>query len=135
MAKPNKTKEVYSYHPRTGEYTGPVEVKEGEEAPANSTEVKPNYPEGDEVLIFKDGKWIAVKADIFHLGETYREKRNAQLSGSDWSQLEDSKVDKKAWAEYRQALRDLPKQKEYPQKVEWPETPSSKPVEVKADKK
>jgi predicted metal-binding protein len=35
-----------------------------------------------------------------------RQYRNALLVQSDFSQLEDSPVDKEAWAEYRQQLRD-----------------------------
>jgi hypothetical protein len=42
--------------------------------------------------------------------EQIRLWRNAQLIGSDWTQVEDSPVDKTAWATYRQALRDLPAQ-------------------------
>jgi hypothetical protein len=37
--------------------------------------------------------------------------RNAQLAGSDWTQMPDSPLsdsDKQAWATYRQALRDFP---------------------------
>ena len=37
-----------------------------------------------------------------------RNKRNDLLARSDWTQLADAQVDKQAWAEYRQALRDLP---------------------------
>lgn len=40
--------------------------------------------------------------------EEIREARNGILKDTDWTQLEDSQVDKLAWAEYRQALRDLP---------------------------
>ncbi len=36
--------------------------------------------------------------------------RNAELAKSDWTQLPDAPVDKAAWADYRQALRDLPAQ-------------------------
>ena len=39
-----------------------------------------------------------------------RRWRNAELSSTDWTQLPDAPVDKDAWAEYRQALRDLPAQ-------------------------
>jgi hypothetical protein len=38
-----------------------------------------------------------------------RLERDARLSACDWTQLPDSVCDKKAWAIYRQALRDLPK--------------------------
>lgn len=36
--------------------------------------------------------------------------RNAVLAQTDWTQLPDSPADKQAWANYRQALRDLPQQ-------------------------
>lgn len=36
--------------------------------------------------------------------------RNAELARTDWTQLPDAPVDSRAWAEYRQALRDLPAQ-------------------------
>jgi hypothetical protein len=36
--------------------------------------------------------------------------RNAELARTDFTQLPDAPVDKEAWAEYRQALRDLPQQ-------------------------
>jgi len=45
-----------------------------------------------------------------HKWEQIRLWRNAQLMNSDWTQVEDSPVDKTAWATYRQALRDLPAQ-------------------------
>jgi len=37
-----------------------------------------------------------------------RRQRDALLVASDWSQLPDAPVDRQAWAEYRQALRDFP---------------------------
>lgn len=36
--------------------------------------------------------------------------RNAELARTDFTQLPDAPVNKEAWAEYRQALRDLPAQ-------------------------
>lgn len=36
--------------------------------------------------------------------------RNAELLRTDWTQLADVPVDKAAWANYRQSLRDLPAQ-------------------------
>lgn len=52
-----------------------------------------------------------------------RSRRNDLLAVSDWTQLADSPVDKAAWATYRQALRDITKQPDFPQEVAWPETP------------
>ena len=36
-----------------------------------------------------------------------RAERNNRLFASDWTQLQDSNVNKALWATYRQALRDL----------------------------
>ena len=36
--------------------------------------------------------------------------RNVELTMTDWTQLPDSPVDKLKWANYRQALRDIPQQ-------------------------
>jgi hypothetical protein len=55
--------------------------------------------------------------------EQIRLWRNAQLIGSDWTQVEDSPVDKAAWATYRQALRDLPAQAGIADAVEFPVAP------------
>ena len=50
-----------------------------------------------------------------------REKRDLLLQASDWTQLVDAPVDREAWADYRQALRDLPEQEGFPGDVVWPE--------------
>ena len=55
--------------------------------------------------------------------ERVRNWRNAELIKSDWTQVEDSPVDKAAWATYRQALRDLPASNVDPQKIELPTAP------------
>ena len=52
-----------------------------------------------------------------------RLKRNSFLSQSDWTQLEDSKENKEAWAEYRQELRDIPQTFSNPDSVIWPSKP------------
>jgi hypothetical protein len=56
--------------------------------------------------------------DLFHPGDTdvpdesyvtrMRLHRDRLLAESDWTQLEDAPVDRQAWADYRQALRDFP---------------------------
>ena len=55
--------------------------------------------------------------------EQVRENRNKRLSDCDWTQLVDAKVDKNAWATYRQALRDLPSSQGFPWNVTWPVKP------------
>lgn len=52
-----------------------------------------------------------------------RQKRNELLAACDWTQLTDAPVDSLAWANYRQALRDIPDQPGFPWNVVWPNTP------------
>lgn len=40
--------------------------------------------------------------------EQIRLWRNGELKATDWTQVEDAPVNKAAWAEYRQQLRELP---------------------------
>lgn len=57
---------------------------------------------------------------------TARNERNLKLTFSDWTQLEDAPLtaeQKKAWAAYRQSLRDVPDQAGFPDVIEWPEQP------------
>jgi len=53
-----------------------------------------------------------------------RDDRNSLLSQSDWTQVADAPVDKQAWADYRQALREIPDQAGFPWNVVWPEQPA-----------
>jgi hypothetical protein len=52
-----------------------------------------------------------------------REYRNQLLTASDWTQLPDAPVDREAWAAYRQALRDLPNNVNWPNLIadDWPQ--------------
>lgn len=52
-----------------------------------------------------------------------RDLRNNKLTATDWTQVADAPVDKAAWANYRQALRDIPSQDGFPWNVTWPESP------------
>lgn len=55
-----------------------------------------------------------------------RVRRDAMLRESDWTQLADAPVDRKAWAAYRQKLRDLTKTED-PAAVVWPAPPKGTP--------
>lgn len=49
--------------------------------------------------------------------------RNKKLQESDWTQSNDSPLteeQRSEWAIYRQKLRDITKQKTFPQKITWP---------------
>ena len=57
-------------------------------------------------------------------GERIRIRRNQLLAACDYTQLPDNNNPKKSeWATYRQALRDLPEQKGFPD-VEFPKDPN-----------
>ena len=49
--------------------------------------------------------------------------RNNLLQESDWTQTLDAPVDKVVWAAYRQQLRDVTSQPEFPQNIIWPIRP------------
>lgn len=91
-----------------------------------------NVSEGTPVL--QDGEWVqawnitdatakelAERAE--HQATQVRDERNQKLADSDWTQIADTPVDKQAWADYRQALRNVPQQEGFPWSVTWPERP------------
>ena len=55
--------------------------------------------------------------------KSVRADRNKRIADCDWTQVEDSPVDKAAWATYRQSLRDIPQQAGFPWEVQWPDMP------------
>jgi hypothetical protein len=82
-----------------------------------------------------DGVWtvsrIAVVKDQAQIDSenkqmaaSVRSDRDSKLANSDWTQVADAPVDKTAWANYRQALRDVPEQAGFPWEVIWPEQPA-----------
>ena len=83
-------------------------------------EPKPNefYEYGKECeLIFNEEMFM----------RSVRKKRNSLLGASDWTQLPDSPLNeeqKAAWAEYRQALRDIPNTGVLNANlIQWPQPP------------
>lgn len=55
--------------------------------------------------------------------KSVRASRDRLLADCDWTQVEDSPVNKAAWATYRQELRDLPAQTGFPWTFTWPAKP------------
>jgi hypothetical protein len=55
--------------------------------------------------------------------KSVRQQRTEKLKDSDWTQVADAPVDQAAWAEYRQALRDVTTQAGFPWTIEWPTQP------------
>ena len=59
------------------------------------------------------------------LAASIRAERDALLVQTDWTQLPDvPEPTREAWADYRQALRDIPQQEGFPHTVNWPEKPN-----------
>lgn len=52
-----------------------------------------------------------------------RQQRNQLLSDCDWTQLPDAPVPPAPWATYRQQLRDVTAQPNFPWEVVWPVAP------------
>jgi hypothetical protein len=59
-----------------------------------------------------------------------RWRRNGLLIDSDWTQIPDSPVDKQAWLEYRQQLRDLLSQNPDPRLIVFPNRPDQPVVDL-----
>ena len=57
-----------------------------------------------------------------------RQQRNQMLAASDWTQMPDTPLDaesKQAWADYRQALRDITDSMSDTDGVTWPAVPNA----------
>ena len=62
--------------------------------------------------------------DIDSLSSQARMQRNRLLAETDWTQMPDiSDKVRSSYAEYRQALRDIPQQDNFPLNIEWPKKP------------
>ena len=99
---------------------------------AQPTRYQTAYRDGVEQI---DGQWFtkysvadmdadAIAAKDAEQAKSMRETRNQKLKDCDWTQLVDSpEGNKLAWANYRQALRDVPKQTGFPWDIQWPDAP------------
>lgn len=97
-------------------------------AKLNSDHPEIRVYEGDSYSIVLGDKREAlldewVEASIVLSLDNLRNERNSRLAASDWTQNPDAPVDAKAWAKYRQDLRDLPATIEDPLNPVWPSKP------------
>jgi hypothetical protein len=90
----------------------------------------PERPSDDHEFDFILEQWVDTKTDDIRAQEALealRRERNIKLAMSDWTQLPDSPLNeeqKAAWAEYRQALRDIPNTGVFEQNlIQWPQPP------------
>jgi hypothetical protein len=75
--------------------------------------------------LYQDGQFIPSPPDTEAMARLARLQRNTLLADCDWTQLADAPVDDLAWAVYRQALRDVPNQPEFPLTIMWPVQPGA----------
>jgi hypothetical protein len=68
--------------------------------------------------------WQSDQSDrTINQAKDVRQQRTEKLKDSDWTQVADAPVDQAAWAEYRQALRDVTAQSGFPWTIVWPVQP------------
>lgn len=72
------------------------------------------------------GNTLEPADELYDTSFGIRAKRDALLAQSDWTQLSDvSLSNSDEWSIYRQKLRDLTSQPEFPDQIEWPVTPGT----------
>lgn len=91
----------------------------------NVTEVLPVNTDGSWVQswLVTDASQEEIASRTEEAKRQVRDQRNAALTASDWTQVNDSLVDKAIWAQYRQSLRDITSQVDFPFNVVWPVKP------------
>lgn len=88
-----------------------------------NAKLKPPSPGEDYVWNPDDKDWVYSKTEQDLANEAIF-KRNDLLMACDWTQLADVNVDKLAWANYRQHLRDITEQPGFPITIDWGTPPS-----------
>ena len=81
----------------------------------------PEKPNEDYSWDWEAKEW---KINLSELSSQAIRKRNKLLQESDWTQLPDAPADKSSWAIYRQHLRDISGQPDFPIKIDWGTSPS-----------
>ena len=96
-------------------------------ATENCNQVNPTLENNEWVMT-----WEVTPASVEEIAERLerksaemRQQRNQLLAECDWTQLSDAPVDAGAWATYRQELRDIPEQANFPWNVIWPVPPDA----------
>lgn len=122
---------VYKIRPYDMAYDGPVELPDGPTIPKYHTFQAP--PEQEGYWPFMARGWVLKRGGKPELpepdyvgqeAERVRQERNALLKESDWTQGKDIPDSISIpWAQYRDALRNLPEQEDFPYNIEWPQRP------------
>lgn len=98
--------------------------------PVQPSDKPEGYVVQEEAPTFIDGVWVQqwlvrppTDQETLDKSVEVRALRNKMLQDSDWTQAVDAPVDQVTWATYRQALRDITVQQQFPWEVTWPEAP------------
>ena len=98
--------------------------------PIEPFEITTVYPDGTSETRMSTPEEVAQReADLAAASVDFSRivvERNSKLAASDWTQLPDSPFtaeERQAWADYRQALRDLPESFTTVDAVVWPTAP------------
>jgi hypothetical protein len=78
--------------------------------------------------LYQDGQFIPSPPDIEAMARLARLQRNALLADCDWVVLKAAEVGAvtdPGWIIYRQALREVPQQAEFPLTIMWPVQPGA----------
>lgn len=84
----------------------------------------PYTPEQEAARDAEEAAWAAQEGN--RLAEQIRRKRNALLQECDWLVVKHLELNENipgSWEVYRQALRNVPQQPNFPFDVTWPEKP------------
>ena len=119
----NITSAVY----RNDEDGNPASIQAQIDGKSLSVPLDPSNRHYAEIMRQVDASELVVEPDPGpseeQLAAAARSERNRLLAASDWTQVPDAPVDQQAWAEYRQALRDVPQQNGFPTDINWPTKP------------
>lgn len=108
-------REAKYWKKETGE---PVQFQIGDEPDNTMTDIDPE----DSEAVWTSSGW-EVPADV--KAQRLRRERDQLLRDSDYRMLPDyPNSDDEQWKAYRQQLRDMTKQKAFPDSVQWPRAPS-----------
>lgn len=104
----------------------PYEVVDNGGAVLDSTTVKVEANRVVETRVYREKTTEEVARELEEKKSLVRNDRTQRLNACDWTQLADAPLtatQKTQWANYRQALRDVPGQAGFPINVEWPIAP------------
>ena len=123
----NKEMNIISAVYRNDEDGNPSSIQAQIDGKSMSVPLDPGNRHYAEIMRQVEASELVVESDPGpteeQLAAQARSERDRLLADSDWTQVADAPVDHQAWADYRQALRDVPTQAGFPTDINWPTKP------------